>query len=769
MSPTPRKTRASKGITAEAPPSSAPTPPAPTPPAPTPSRAERCAALIERLSAGLVERKETTTLALLATLAGESVFLLGPPGTAKSLISRRLACALKRDDGGPTAEFHYLMGRFSTPEELFGPISVRGLKEDRYERKTEGYLPSAHVAFLDELWKASPSIQNALLTALNERLYRNGAQEVEMPLRALVAASNELPEAGKGLEALWDRFLVRLWVGGVGDPRGWVSMICDATDLSSDPLGADPSLKALKVTLSELDAWRREAREVEVGPAARAALLQIRVTVDTLAQEERAQGRALYVSDRRWRKVVGLLKTSAYLSGRASVSAADLAIAPWCLWDHPAQLEPLKEVIHRQICDVAFGVDLGWPALFHTARRLYNTVRASRDPLPTKGYGNSKPQIGPNFFAELALTQRHAQDHLELLRARSAELLGRSLFTPAEALTAIQTGERVATGALEFLIQELDDLSQSARNPRAWLRPEDPFQPPTLPSQEVNTEQTLYWRGTRLDEPLAHGEHEATLELVYCPPGESLMGNNLDAHGVGILEGPIHSVRITRGLWVGATPVTHAQYLAVMGYAPTEGKKLNVPVTRVSWFDAVEFCNALSEQRGLTPAYDISYPHSYSRPHAELNLDADGYRLLTEAEWERCARAGGDLEFSGGEEPTEPIRHDSYNPLTKKTYLGTPPRLVKQRRPNLWGLYDMSGNVGEWCNDQCDLEDDGYSVREEPRVDPIKYVPHNTERIVRGGLSFGVAKVGSVTARDLLDGEEKMRAIGFRVARLARP
>ena len=326
----------------------------------------------------------------------------------------------------------------------------------------------------------------------------------------------------------------------------------------------------------------------------------------------------------------------------------------------------------------------------------------------------------------------------------------------------------MGVGALEFLTRELEQVAQCARNPRLWLRPESPFQRPPLPSQEVHTDQTSHWPGTLLTEPLERGERRATLELAYCPPGESLMGNNLDVHGEGILEGPIHSVRITRGLWVGTTPVTQAQYLAVMGYAPTEGRRENVPVTRVSWFDAVEFCNALSEQRGLTPAYDITYPHDYSRPHAALDLDAEGYRLLTEAEWERCARAGGALEFSGGEEPTDPIRHDIYHPNTKKLVHGSPPRVVKQRRPNLWGLYDMSGNVGEWCNDQCDLEEDGYAVRGEPRVDPMKYVPHNTERIIRGGRSFGVSKVGAVSARDLLEGDQKMRAVGFRVARLAR-
>ena len=169
--------------------------------------------MLQQLNERVFGKEHVIALSLLSAVAGESIFLLGPPGVAKSMVARRLKLAFRRGEA-----FEYLMSRFSTPDEIFGPVSISKLKEgDTYERVTEGYLPSATVVFLDEIWKAGPAIQNVLLTAINEKIFRNGRLTMQLPLKGLVAASNELPAVGQGLEALWDRFLLRVMVTGVED------------------------------------------------------------------------------------------------------------------------------------------------------------------------------------------------------------------------------------------------------------------------------------------------------------------------------------------------------------------------------------------------------------------------------------------------------------------------------------------------------------------------------------------------------------------------
>ena len=264
------------------------------------------------LATGLVERDVAVRLALLAALSGEHLLLIGPPGTAKSLVARRLHLAFT----GATC-FERLLTRFSVPEELFGPLSIKGLEEDRYERLTESYLPAASIAFLDEIFKANSAILNALLTLLNEREFDNGTHRERTPLMAVVGASNELPE-GEELDALFDRFLLRLHVGPVSKDG-----FPDLLNLRGEAAPEVP--EALRLTKADLDRVRKAAGDVRVPEDVAALLCDLR---EWCAAEE------IPVSDRRWRKVVKLLQTSALTNGRETASIWDCWLLQHCLWSN---------------------------------------------------------------------------------------------------------------------------------------------------------------------------------------------------------------------------------------------------------------------------------------------------------------------------------------------------------------------------------------------------------------------------------------------------
>lgn len=293
---------------------------------------ERLLDLISYLNHGLVERDSTLKAALLAVLAGENLLLVGPPGTAKSLIARKVAECLEHDGSADHAEgyFEYLLTKFSTPEEIFGPLSISELKADRFKRNTAGYLPSVRMAFLDEIFKASSSILNALLTILNERLYHNGAEAQKVPLQALIAASNELPTGQEELDALYDRFLVRSFVDYVSE---------DNLPRLLDKPGPAPTITPFSA--ADLDAIRQAAEAVTLPTEVVSAIQKIWAGHKQMFKEDRREN----LSDRRLRKVVGLLCISAATNGRKEVDLSDLLLLKDCLWNHPDSALKVRDLI----------------------------------------------------------------------------------------------------------------------------------------------------------------------------------------------------------------------------------------------------------------------------------------------------------------------------------------------------------------------------------------------------------------------------------------
>lgn len=288
--------------------------------------------LLSELNHGFIGREEMVKSALLTMIAGENLLLIGPPGTGKSLIARQISQALAQPETPNQAYFEYLLTKFSTPEELFGPLSISELKQDRFHRNTQGYLPTVQVAFLDEIFKASSSILNALLTILNERKFHNGTQTQNIPLQALIAASNELPKGQAELSALYDRFLVRRFVDYVGE-----NQLQDFFRL--------PEKRAIspenQLSRNELAEIQQNAAKVVFPEPIQAALLAIWAKHKETFKENADER----LSDRRFAKILHLLRISAFTNQREQVDLSDLFLLKDCLWNDETNAEKVRELI----------------------------------------------------------------------------------------------------------------------------------------------------------------------------------------------------------------------------------------------------------------------------------------------------------------------------------------------------------------------------------------------------------------------------------------
>jgi MoxR-like ATPase len=260
--------------------------------------AERLRVALDDAADGLVERRDLLELVLLAAVAQEHLLVLGPPGTAKSEAVRRVARAV----GGRT--FEALLGRFTEPSELFGPVDLRRLREGVLETRVEGMLPEADLAFLDEVFLGSTAILNTLLGLLQERVYQRGATRLPVPLRVCVGASNALPD-DPALAAFADRFLVRVFVEPVPDPAledllaaGWQG-------------GSDRPRTA---SLDDLDAVASAAAAMDLS----------RIRAPLAGVLRRLRGAGIGLSDRRMVKVQRLVAAAAALAGREAPTTADL-------------------------------------------------------------------------------------------------------------------------------------------------------------------------------------------------------------------------------------------------------------------------------------------------------------------------------------------------------------------------------------------------------------------------------------------------------------
>ena len=332
---------------------------------------QRFLALETELNEVVVGRPEGVRGLLTGLLSNNHVFLLGPPGTAKSLLLDSLCHRI-----GGARIYKRLFTAYTQPEEVFGPVRISGLKQDRFERRIEDYLPDVHLAFIDEVWKAGSPILNTLLKVLNERKFENDTQTLECPLRLALFASNETP-ASSELEALYDRIALRFLIEESMLTKDWEAMYLGQTR------GVDEC--EVEVSLEELDAARKQVREVRF-PVMVAWLAR------KLGRKLRQEGMAL--SPRRECQLRLAVQAQAWLDGRDAVNREDL-LQPYSAtaWRTEEEIAPAQKLIEKTVS----------PA-YYKVRRGLNVVRKAK-----RNFDRSGKSDDSDYLEHRALALQNVQ------------------------------------------------------------------------------------------------------------------------------------------------------------------------------------------------------------------------------------------------------------------------------------------------------------------------------------------------------------------------
>jgi MoxR-like ATPase len=325
---------------------------------------EKLKAVISELKSTFYERDELIEGAVCALLTSNHVIIIGPPGTAKSQLANELCSRITG-----TQYFQWLLTKFTTPEEIFGSVSLKGLENDEYRRVTTNKLAEAHIAFLDEIFKSSSSILNSLLTVINERVYFNGTEKINTPLITLFGASNELPTDEDELDALYDRFLVRFVVGYIEEDFRFLKMI----------QGGDDKNEPTTFSLHELSKLKENVNRVEIPQAVIRILLRIRTELNT---------KGIVLSDRRYKSSVSLIKAKAFINGREMAKEEDVKILENVLWKDPAEIPDIKSTLHS----ILFGYREQLKELYIQAKEIEAYSKQNWDDEETKIKANIEAQ-----------------------------------------------------------------------------------------------------------------------------------------------------------------------------------------------------------------------------------------------------------------------------------------------------------------------------------------------------------------------------------------
>ncbi|PID14824.1 MULTISPECIES: AAA family ATPase [unclassified Sporosarcina] len=363
------------------------------------------------LNAKFFEREKEVEGILVALLSRQHMLMIGPAGTAKSALSVELATIIQG-----TEYFQWLLTRFSTPEEVFGPLSLKDLEQGVYKRNTATKMPEANLVFLDEIFKANSAILNSLLTLINERLFYNNGTPVKVPLISVIGASNEYPDEEEGLEALFDRFLLRFELDYIADETNFVSMM----------KGTDQNQVMPSMTMEELVQLQFFTDMVTIPD-------EIYETFSKIRNELRDEG--IRPSDRRFKQSLSVLQAKALINQRQIVKVDDIVILENALWETVDQKDNVSLIVRSHAQDV---VTRKLDTIQEEASEIFSSMQteASTDA------GMEATQKLKSLVADLNKLKKHNQSRdtdidslLDKVKAMQQEILD-SILEPMDFGTA---------------------------------------------------------------------------------------------------------------------------------------------------------------------------------------------------------------------------------------------------------------------------------------------------------------------------------------------
>lgn len=280
----------------------------------------------------IVERDTVIDCMMYALVSGQSLLLLGEPGTGKSLVSYELCNRIENGN-----YFQWMLNKTSDPSELLGPFSIKEMENDKFLRVTTGKLPEAHIVFVDEVFKANAPVLNILLPIMNEKIFYNNGKPNNIPLMTMIGASNERPEEGDGLEAFYDRFLFRINVHYVKDAANKKRMY---TNYINERRGLNNLASKTTISIQEIQALTEASKSINVSKDIINKFIKL---INDLNKQ------AIYVSDRRQNECFKILQASAVINGRQQVGIDDFKSLIYVLWDKEEQIPFIESTITKMV------------------------------------------------------------------------------------------------------------------------------------------------------------------------------------------------------------------------------------------------------------------------------------------------------------------------------------------------------------------------------------------------------------------------------------